>query len=260
MREVAGVGRSAENLSAALGMYVIDAPFVDAAAAVQDADVVMLAVPVGRMGQIMQTIAPKLAPHTIVTDVGSTKQSVIALARQHLAAHLPRFVPGHPIAGAEKSGVKAARGDLFKTRNVVLTPIAETEPAAVESVAALWRGLGAQVSQMPATLHDEVFAAVSHLPHVLAFALVDYIAQQSNAEQLFGFAAGGFRDFTRIAGSSPEMWRDICVANREAVAAQIGAFEQVLGHIRLLVENSDGAALQQLFSRARDTRQKYLAS
>ena len=260
VREIAGVGRSAENLSAALGMYVIDAPFVDAAAAVHDADVVMLAVPVGRMGQIMQTIAPKLAAHTIVTDVGSTKQNVIALARENLGANMSRFVPGHPIAGAEKSGVKAARGDLFQTRNVVLTPVAETDAAAVESVAALWRGLGAQVTQMPAALHDEVFAAVSHLPHVLAFALVDYIANQSNAEQLFSFAAGGFRDFTRIAGSSPEMWRDICVANRDAIAAQIGAFEQVLGQIKLLVENSDGTALQQLFSRARDTRQKYLAS
>ncbi len=260
VREIAGVGRSAENLSAALGMYVIDAPFVDAAAAVQDADVVMLAVPVGRMGEIMKTIAPKLASHTIVTDVGSTKQNVIALAREHLGESLPRFVPGHPIAGAEKSGVKAARGDLFQSRNVVLTPLAETDPAAVEKIAELWRGCGAQVSQMPAALHDQVFAAVSHLPHVLAFALVDYIARQDNAEQLFGFAASGFRDFTRIAGIRSEMWSDICLANREAMTSQIGAFEQVLAQIKSALEKSDGAALAQLFTRAREARQKYLAS
>lgn len=260
VREIAGVGRSAENLSAALGMYVIDAPFVDAAAAVQDADIVMLAVPVGRMGEIMKTIVPKLAPHTLITDVGSTKQNVIALAREYLGEHLPRFVPGHPIAGAEKSGVKAARGDLFQARNVVLTPIAETDAAAVEKIAALWRACGAQVAQMAAPLHDEVFAAVSHLPHVLAFALVDYIARQENAEQLFGFAASGFRDFTRIAGSSPEMWSDICLANREALTSQISAFEQVLAQIKSALEKSDGAALAQLFSRAREARQKYLAS
>jgi len=260
VREIVGVGRSAENLSAALGMYVIDVSVTDPAQAVQGADLVLLAVPVGQMGESMAAIAPHLGAHTVVTDVGSTKQEVVSLARQHLGAHLSRFVPGHPIAGAEKSGVKAARGELFRERNVVLTPLSETNADAVELVTRLWQGCGAEVSQMDAADHDAVFAAVSHLPHVLAFALVDYIASQANAEQLFGFAASGFRDFTRIAGSSPEMWRDICLANRDTMLSQLSGFERELAQIKALLEQGDGAALVQLFLRARDARQKHLAN
>ena len=260
VREIVGVGRSLENLSAALGTYVIDSSSQDAAKAVQDADLVLLAVPVGQMGATMATIAPHLSAHTIISDVGSTKQDVVALARQHLVGHLPRFVPGHPIAGAEASGVKAARGDLFRERNVVLTPLAETDPAAQALLTNLWQGCGAKVSQMTPQQHDVVFAAVSHLPHVLAFALVDYIATQSNAEQLFGFAASGFRDFTRIAGSSPEMWRDICLANRDALLQQIGGYEQELARIKALIAAGDGTGLAELFGHARDARQGYLNS
>ena len=258
VREIVGVGRSAENLSAALGMYVIDVSVTDPAQAVQGADLVLLAVPVGQMGESMAAIAPHLGAHTVVTDVGSTKQNVVTLARQYLGAHLSRFVPGHPIAGAEKSGVKAARGELFRERNVVLTPLAETDAAAVELVTRLWQGCGAKVSQMDPADHDAVFAAVSHLPHVLAFALVDYIASQANAEQLFGFAASGFRDFTRIAGSSPEMWRDICLANRDTMLSQLVGYESELAKIKTLIERGDGAALAELFGRARDARQQYL--
>ena len=257
VREVVGVGRSAENLSAALGMYVIDA-YTEPAQAVQGADVVLLAVPVGQMGAMMTAIAPHLASHTIVTDVGSTKQDVVALARANLTNHLAQFVPGHPIAGAEQSGVKAARGDLFRERNVVLTPLPETNPAAKELIAQLWQSCGAKVSEMAPAQHDEVFAAVSHLPHLLAFGLVDYIAAQANAEQLFGFAASGFRDFTRIAGSSPEMWGDICLANRDALVQQLAGYEAELARIKQLIERGDGAALAQLFSAARDARQKHL--
>ena len=258
VREVAGVGRSAENLSAALGMYVIDASVTDPAQAVQGADVVLLAVPVGQLDEILAAIAPHLGTNTVVTDVGSTKQDVVALARRHFGTHFPRFVPGHPIAGAEKSGVKAARGDLFRERNVVLTPLPETDAAAIDLVARLWQGCGAKVSQMHPADHDALFAAVSHLPHMLAFALVDYIAGQANAEQLFGFAASGFRDFTRIAGSSPEMWRDICLANRDALLQQMGDYEKELAQIKALIAAGDGAGLQALFGRARDARQKYL--
>ena len=257
VREVVGVGRSVENLSAALGMYVIDA-YAEAALAVQGADVVLLAVPVGQMGSMMTAIAPHLAPNTIVTDVGSTKQDVVALARANLTKHLAQFVPGHPIAGAEQSGVKAARGDLFRERNVVLTPLPETNPAAKELIAQLWQRCGAKVSEMAPAQHDEVFAAVSHLPHLLAFGLVDYIAGQPNAEQLFGFAASGFRDFTRIAGSSPEMWSDICIANRDALLQQLSGYEAELARMKQLIERGDGAALAQLFSAARDARQKHL--
>ena len=257
VREVVGVGRSVENLSAALGMYVIDA-YAEAALAVQGADVVLLAVPVGQMGSMMTAIAPHLAPNTIVTDVGSTKQDVVALARANLTNHLAQFVPGHPIAGAEQSGVKAARGDLFRERNVVLTPLPETNPAAKELIAQLWQRCGAKVSEMAPAQHDEVFAAVSHLPHLLAFGLVDYIAGQPNAEQLFGFAASGFRDFTRIAGSSPEMWSDICIANRDALLQQLSGYEAELARMKQLIERGDGAALAQLFGAARDARQKHL--
>ena len=257
VREVVGVGRSAENLSAALGMYVIDT-YAEAAQAVQGADVVLLAVPVGQMGAMMTAIAPHLAPNTIVSDVGSTKQDVVKLARANLTKHLAQFVPGHPIAGAEQSGVKAARGDLFRERNVVLTPLPETNLAAKELIAQLWRSCGAKVSEMAPAQHDEVFAAVSHLPHLLAFGLVDYIAAQENAEQLFGFAASGFRDFTRIAGSSPEMWGDICLANREALMQQLAGYEAELVRIKQLIEVGDGAALAQLFGAARDARQKHL--
>ena len=257
VREVVGVGRSAENLSAALGMYVIDA-YAEAALAVQGADVVLLAVPVGQMGSMMTAIAPHLAPNTIVTDVGSTKQDVVVLARANLTNHLAQFVPGHPIAGAEQSGVKAARGDLFRERNVVLTPLPETNPAAKELIAQLWQRCGAKVSEMAPAQHDEVFAAVSHLPHLLAFGLVDYIAGQPNAEQLFGFSASGFRDFTRIAGSSPEMWSDICIANRDALLQQLAGYEAELARLKQLIERGDGGALAQLFSAARDARQKHL--
>lgn len=257
VREVVGVGRSAENLSAALGMYVIDR-YAEAAQAVQGADVVLLAVPVGQMGRMMAAIAPHLAPHTIVTDVGSTKQDVVALARANLPQHLAQFVPGHPIAGAERSGVKAADGNLFRERNVVLTPLPETNPEARELIAKLWQGCGAKVSEMTPAQHDEVFAAVSHLPHLLAFGLVDYIAGQPHAEALFGFAASGFRDFTRIAGSSPEMWRDICLANRRALLQQLAGYEAELAHIKQLIEQGDGAALAELFGRARDARQTLL--
>ncbi len=258
VREIVGVGRSLENLSAALGTYVIDSASQNAAQAVQGADLVLLAVPVGQMGATMAAIAPHLGPTTVISDVGSTKQDVVALAKQYLAENLPRFVPGHPIAGAETSGVKAARGDLFRERNVVLTPLAETDPAAQALLTSLWQGCGAKVSQMTPQQHDAVFAAVSHLPHVLAFALVDYIATQPNAEQLFSFAASGFRDFTRIAGSSPEMWRDICLANRDALLQQIGGYEQELARIKTLIAAGDGAGLAALFGHARDARQSYL--
>ena len=260
VREIAGVGRSLENLSAALGTYVIDSAGQDSAQAVPGADLVLLAVPVGQMATVMQAIAPHLSAHTVISDVGSTKQEVVALAREHLAAHFSRFVPGHPIAGSEFSGAKAARGDLFRERNVVLTPLVETDPAAIALLTDLWQRCGATVSAMTPQQHDALFAAVSHLPHVLAFALVDYIASQSNAEQLFDFAASGFRDYTRIAGSSPEMWRDICLANRDALLQQIGGYEQELARIKALIAAGDGAKLGELFGRARDARQGYLNS
>jgi len=250
---IVGVGHAGENMENALRLGVIDG-IEPAEQAVHDADFVLLAMPVGQMPQVMAAIAPHLVGHAVVTDAGSTKGDVVAAARANLGDKLPNFVPGHPIAGAEKSGVLAARAELFQDKNVVLTPLPETNPTAVQKTEALWQDCGAKVSRMSPEAHDKVFAAVSHLPHVLAFALVEEIACRLNADQLFGFAAGGFRDFSRIAGSSPEMWRDICLANRDAMLAELDAYTAQLARIRALIEASDGVNLAELFEHARNAR------
>jgi prephenate dehydrogenase len=256
--EIVGVGRSWENLSAALGTYVIDQAATEAANALQGADMVLLAVPMGQMDAVMAQIAPYLEAHTIITDAGSTKQDVASIARLHLGANLARFVPGHPIAGAEQSGVKAARGDLFRDKRVVLTPLPETDAAALDAVRTMWQTCGAEVHEMAPHEHDAIFAAVSHLPHLLAYALVDEIASRSNEAVLFQYAASGFRDFTRIAGSSPEMWRDICLSNREALLGELDAYQARLTLLRALLANGDGAELEQAFTRAQTARRARL--
>lgn len=255
-KRILGIDRSNETQNEALRLRVVDAIASDLPSAVADADIVLLAVPVAQTEQIMVAIASHLAPHTIVTDAGSTKSDVAAVARASLGKHLPRFVPGHPIAGTEKSGVTAAHAGLFQGCNTILTPLPETNAQALETVSLLWQSCGAKVSVMAPQAHDDIFAAVSHLPHMLAFALVDEIAHRPNAEQLFGFAASGFRDFTRIAGSSPEMWRDICHANRAALLAELDAYQIELTRLRELIERRDSVALEVLFqdaSRARNT-------
>lgn len=257
--EIAGVGRSAETLRAALDLGVIDRIAADAADAVSHADLVLLAMPVGQMGPVMRQIAPHLTAGSAVTDAGSTKQDVVALAREHLGNHLACFVPGHPIAGAENSGVTAARAELFRDRNTVLTPLLESNPVAVELTASAWRACGAQVAQMSAAEHDAIFAAVSHLPHLLAFALVDDIASKANAAELFRYAASGFRDFTRIAASSPEMWRDICLANRDALLNELDAYQGQLARLREMLDKSDGAGLERVFQQARQARRQWAA-
>lgn len=253
VRRIVGVGRAGENLDAALKLGVIDA-VEPAEQAVADADFVLLAMPVGQMPGVMAAIAPHLGANAVVADAGSTKGDVVEAARASLGDALSRFVPGHPIAGAEKSGVLAAKTELFDGKKVVLTPLPENAAADVQIIADFWRGCGAHVIEMPVDLHDHIFAAVSHLPHVLAFALVEEIARRPNAEQLFGFAAGGFRDFSRIAGSSPEMWRDICLANRSAMLQELDAYINRLAQIRGLIEAGDGTALAELFEHARNAR------
>ncbi|MCL4470469.1 MAG: prephenate dehydrogenase/arogenate dehydrogenase family protein [Gammaproteobacteria bacterium] len=258
-REIVGAGRSAANLEEALRLGAIDRIAPDAAEAVRDADLVMLAVPVGQMAALMQQIAPCLGAHTVVTDAGSTKGDVVALARRHLPQHLASFVPGHPIAGAEKSGVGAADAGLFRGRQTVLTPLPETGARATELVLNAWQACGARVAEMAPENHDRIFAAVSHLPHLLAFALVEDMASRANGEELFSFAAGGFRDFTRIAGSSPEMWRDIFLANREPLLDELDLYRAQLDRLRAMLEQGDGAALEKVFSRARAARNKWIA-
>jgi prephenate dehydrogenase len=247
---IVGVGRSDESLQTAIDLGVIDIAASDVAAAVKDADIILIAAPVAQTPAILNAIKPHLSASTVITDAGSTEGDVLQCAKDILGHQFKQFVAGHPIAGAEKSGVSAATADLYMHKNVVLTPTAETAPEAIARVKTLWQDCGANVSEMTAATHDGIFAAVSHLPHLLAFALVDDIASRANAEQLFGFAASGFRDFTRIAGSHPEMWRDISLANRTALLNELDAYQQELSRLQQLLEAEDGKGLQALFERA----------
>ena len=251
---IVGVGRSGASLARALELGVIDEACTDWAVALDGADFVLLSPPVGQMESVMAAMAPHLAPGTVVTDAGSTKRDVIEAIYRHFPTHLTHTVPAHPIAGAEKSGVEAAFATLYENRKVVVTPLPENEPAAILRVREAWEACGAMISEMPPQDHDRVFAAVSHLPHLLAFGLVHDLAGRANAEQLFSFAASGFRDFTRIAGSHPEMWRDICIANRQALLAELDQYLAELAYLRALLLASDGNRLEQLFAEARRAR------
>ncbi len=256
VREVLGVGRNAASLDAALTQGLIDraADWQEAG----QADCILLAMPVGETEAVLKLLAPHLEPAAVVTDSGSTKANVLAASRKVLGTHFAHFVPGHPIAGSEQSGPSAARADLFRGRKVVLTPAPETDADAQARVTALWVAAGAQVECLDAHLHDRIFAAVSHLPHLAAFALVDELARRDNSEAFFRFAASGFRDFTRIAGSSPEMWRDIALANGPALLDEIDAYIASLLAIREAVGAGNGALLLEIFSRARRAREHWI--
>jgi prephenate dehydrogenase len=255
---VVGVGRTRSNLAAALRLGVIDEATQDAALAVEDADLVLLAMPVGQMPAVMRRIAAHLSPHTVVTDAGSTKRDVVAHARRALRDHLAGFVPAHPIAGTERSGASAAFPDLFRGRSVILAPLAQTAPGAVRLVRAAWQACGARVVHLDAAEHDRIFAAASHLPHVVAYALVNALARRRNARALFGFSAGGLRDTVRIAGSSPEMWSDICLANRDLLLEALGDYQGELARMRAAIRRRDAVSLRRMFEQARDARAKWL--
>jgi prephenate dehydrogenase len=261
-RTVIGVGRSSASMARALELGLIDgaAALHDDTAlrgALAGADFVLLAAPVAQTQPLLERIAPFLDAGTIVTDAGSTKSDVVASARAALGARIGQFVPGHPIAGREASGPDAALPDLYVNRNVVLCPLPENTPEAVERAAAMWRATGACVREMAPEQHDRVLASVSHLPHVLSFALVEQILNSPDAALKFSFAAGGFRDFTRIAASSPEMWRDVCVANRAALLEELDAYTAVLANLRAAIEAADGAALEAVFARSRTARSEW---
>jgi len=255
--EIVGVGRSDESLQTALELGVIDVATSDIAAAVSNADMILIAAPVAQTASILNAIKPHLAASTVITDAGSTKGDVMQCAQEVLGSQFSQFVGGHPIAGAEKSGVAAAMADLYIGKNVILTPAPATDAQTIQQVKTLWQACGANVSEMTAATHDGIFAAVSHLPHLLAFALVDDIASRPNAEQLFGFAASGFRDFTRIAGSHPEMWRDISLANRTALLSELEAYQQELRKLQELLQSENGAGLEALFERASTARNNW---
>jgi prephenate dehydrogenase len=259
---VVGVGRSRSNLDTARELGIVDRTVTldgDWIAEVSGADVVLLAAPVAQYPALLTAMNGRLGAHTIVTDAGSTKQDVIAAARGALGKSIAQFVPGHPIAGTEHSGAAAAFASLFRNRNVVLTPLPETDPAATATIAGLWEACGGRVRVLDPAAHDRVFAAVSHLPHVLAFGLVDAFAARPDAGDIFRFAASGFRDFTRIAASSPEMWRDISLANRDALLTEIGAFRAQIDRLATMIATGDGDGLEALFMRARKARREWEA-
>jgi prephenate dehydrogenase len=250
---VVGVGRSPVSLQKALDLGVIDevATLADAA---RGASVIVLCAPVAQNFALLHALEPHLEPGTIVTDAGSTKSDVIMVAKTALGDKAAQFVPAHPIAGRELNGVEAALADLYVGKKTVLCPLQENSRADVAAVRAMWESAGAQCHVMSAVQHDAVFAAVSHLPHVLSYALVAQLANAEDAALKLDFAGGGFRDFTRIAASSPEMWRDICVANRDALLRELNTYQSVLAHLKTQIEQGDGDALERIFTRASKTR------
>ncbi|MFD1121283.1 prephenate dehydrogenase [Methylophilus flavus] len=258
--QIVGVGRSELSLQEALTLGLIDHAETDIASALQNADLVLIAAPVAQTPAILKAIRPHLSAQTVITDAGSTKSDVMAYAQAELGQQFNQFVGGHPIAGAEKSGPGAAMADLYVGKNVILTPAAVTGPEAVQKVATLWHHCGALVSNMRPEEHDSVFAAVSHLPHLLAFALVEDLAKRNNAELLFKFAASGFRDFTRIAGSHPEMWRDIALANKQALLQELNMYQQAVSEMTALLENNDDKGLFDLFEHASEARNAWAKS
>jgi prephenate dehydrogenase len=257
VREVVGAGRNRERLEKAVSLGVIDTFEMDYARAVHDCDMVFVAVPLGVMREVFDQIAPALAKHTIVTDGGSAKMCVVDDAKQAFGFRIGQFVPGHPIAGTERSGVEAAFDSLYQRRRVILTPLENNSAESVQRVRTMWQAAGATVDEMGPRHHDLVLAGTSHLPHVLAFSLVDCLNRLDDVDEIFKFAAGGFRDFTRIASSDPIMWRDICLYNRDAILAMMQRFQNEMDEVRQAIENEDAQQLFDIFQRAKEARDNF---
>ena len=257
VEEVVGFGRSLSTLTQALDLGIIDRIGINPGQETVDADLVLIATPVGQMPEIMARIAPYLGADTVVTDGGSTKSDVVAAAREHFGERMGQFVPAHPIAGAENSGAAAARADLYQHKKVVLTPLPENPVLNVARVRSAWEWCGAQLFELTPEEHDRVFAAVSHLPHLLSFALVHGLAVREDSDLYFNFAASGFRDFTRIAASHPEMWRDICLANRVALLGELDRYQEQLDELHDALSRGDGTVLEKTFDVARTARRAW---
>jgi prephenate dehydrogenase len=255
--EVVGCSRNAAHLQRAVDLGVIDRFDTDPGAAVRGADMVFVSVPLGAMGSVFAAIRDSLADDAVVTDGGSAKASVVANMRTAVGGSPAWFVPGHPIAGTEQSGVEASFPELYQGRRVILTPLPETSRDAVVRVRAMWEAAGAIVNEMEVVHHDEVLAATSHLPHILAFALVESLARMSEQREIFEYAAGGFRDFTRIASSDPVMWRDICLANSEAILAMIARFDEDVARLAKAIGERDGDRLLAIFKDAKTARDTF---
>jgi prephenate dehydrogenase len=260
VEQIVGLGRTAASLERARELGIIDVVGTSVADTLRDADLVLIASPVAQTEAILASIKPYLRPGTVVTDAGSTKTDVVAAARKVLGEKIAQFVPGHPIAGRELNGPDAAIADLYVGKKVVLATLPENTPDDVARVARAWQKCGAIIHQLTPEKHDCVFAAVSHLPHLLAYALVDDIAKKSNADLLFQYAASGFRDFTRIAGSSPEMWRDITLANQAALMTELDSYMAQLAQLRTLLAAGDGAAIEAVYANAQHARHNWIST
>ena len=248
-----GVGRNQQSLERAIERGIIDSSQASIADAVADSDLVLLAIPVGAFDAVLQQMASSLRADTIVTDAGSVKQSVISSARERLP-YFKNFVPAHPIAGTEHSGVEAGFASLYRGKRLILTPVAETSVKATDTVTQLWQSTGAVVQHMDPVHHDAVFAATSHLPHMLAFSLVETLSRMDNQTPILRHTGGGFADYTRIASSDPVMWRDICLFNREALLMSLDNFKCGLDKLIAAIDEKDGDTLEQLFVTAKQTR------
>lgn len=256
--EVTGFTRRPDQLQHAVDLEILDFGAVSISQAVDSADMIVLSTPVAAMKDIFPQIADAASKNAVITDVGSVKQSIISEASNSLGIHYKNFVPGHPIAGAELSGPDASYAELFADHRVVLTPVEETSREAVDKVDDMWAAAGAKVVEMDASSHDEIFAACSHVPHLLAYSLVDSLIRRDDHETIFKFAAGGFRDFTRIASSDPVMWRDICVGNKEAIVRVLNQYRDDLGLLIELIEEEDAEELEEIFKRAKHARDTYM--
>lgn len=258
VREIVGVDTDARNLEIALELGVVDRVATTIAEGVHTADWIVLAIPVGAIPAVLAELRLHWNEHAIYTDVGSTKNDLIAALASVFGQIPANFVPGHPIAGAEQSGVTAARADLFVGKRVILTPVAATSAPALDAVTDFWQALGAEVAVMEPWRHDRILAATSHLPHVLAFVLTELLGRKDEQDAIFQFAAGGFRDFSRIASSDPRMWRDICLANHEPIVSLIEEYREALASARDLIASQSATELQTLFESARNARQRFL--
>ena len=255
--EVVGSGRDIFHLEKAKSLGVIDAFEIDIALAVKGCDMVVVAVPLCAMQSVFEKIAPVITSDMVITDVGSAKESVVKAAQSAFTVFPKTFVPGHPIAGTEKSGVEASFSELYENRRVIITPLESSSSDAVSKVRSMWGACGADVVETTIEHHDEVLAATSHLPHMLAFSLVDTLAKMDSKNEIFDFAAGGFRDFTRIASSDPDMWRDICLSNGDALVTMIKKFSDDLQLLSKAIENNDSTYLEETFSRAKKARDEF---
>jgi prephenate dehydrogenase len=257
---VTGCNRCEDTLKKAVELGVIDDYTLDISEAVKGADVVVIGTPLSATEKLLPQIAEALDAKTVLTDVGSAKASVVNAARAALGKNFPKFVPGHPIAGTEQSGVEASFAELFIEHRVILTPVEETCNKAHKLITDMWQAVGADVIDLEVVHHDEVLAATSHLPHMLAYALVDCLASMQERDEIFKYAAGGFADFTRIASSNPDMWHDICFSNRDALLKTLDVFSDHINQIKAAIEASDSGQLLEIFKRAKQSRDEFVSS